>query len=128
MPRWRRCSAHRCSWTWWPRSPPTTWSRGCWSRCGSGTEMDRESTDTILVRCRVGEATGLHQAAERFCGRSGLALRPQRVAWAGDGGWTYVYAELPAPVTVVERALVPQLVRLWNELCPQATGTDVARL
>ena len=79
-------------------------------------------TDMVLVRSRVGQADGLPDAARRFCAEAGLQLR--RLAWSGESGWCYLYAQ-PGASAVQEPA---RLVPLWTGLVPQAQDTDASRL
>lgn len=83
-----------------------------------------DTTDMLLVRCRLASGDGLAEAARRWCEQAGTRL--QRAAWSSGEQWAYVYAT-PSSPAVPARA-VAELARSWSSLCPAATDTDVSRL
>jgi hypothetical protein len=85
--------------------------------------MDALPADFILLRCRAAAGNGLLAAAQRFCTETGQALH--RLAWSDASGWTYLYTR---PASAVDRYDLAQWVRLWEDLCPGAEGTDASRL
>lgn len=89
--------------------------------------MDAIRTDAILVRCRLPDGAGLAAAADRFCTTGNQPLYLLRAAWARDGGWCYVYAQLGSPRTM-EAPELQALELLWAACCPLAVETDLSRL
>lgn len=86
-----------------------------------------QSTDFILVRCTLADATGLAQAAREFCTIDALPLALHRAAWSDQAHLAYVYARLTAPIAVTDPQLAALSLR-WRQVCPPAAASDVSRL
>lgn len=84
-------------------------------------------TDFILLRCELANGAGLDRAARELCERSGLPLTLHRAAWSPGTRLAYVYGRLPARERLGD-AVRSDIARLWAQLCPAATATDVSRL
>lgn len=95
--------------------------------------MANVTTDVLLLRCRLDEAAGLREAAERFCveAASALALHTplqlQCVARGEDTDRAYLYARMPHAREMSPTEL-PALLQRWQALCPTARETDLCRL
>lgn len=89
--------------------------------------MPAPNIDTLLLRCRVAQPPGLHEAALRFCAQAMEGLHLDVAAWSPASQWAYVYARLAKATPVGPEALA-QLVQRWQALCPRATSVDAARL
>lgn len=89
----------------------------------SATTPGQAGNPLVLLRCRLAAADGLVDAARALCRESATPLQLRTVAWAADGGLTYVYASIasawPDPEILAAR---------WCALLPAALDVDVSRL
>ncbi len=85
------------------------------------------TTDLVLLRCTLADATGLAAAAARWCAASPQPLALYRAAWSADKQLAYVYGRPGAPLQLGEAERDAQAA-LWSRTCPAASNTEVCRL
>ncbi len=85
------------------------------------------TTDFILLRCTLEDASGLAPAAARSCAQSPWPMTLYRAAWSEETHHAVIYGRLAQRSSLTPADLEP-LAALWHALCPTASETRLDRL